>query len=419
MRDLFRWLGRSLVRQIIIAMLLGIIIGRILMQTGTPQPDGTYIVPAAEYFQILGEFFTKALRAVAPILVFILIAHAISRHRQGQARGLKSIIGLYIVGTFAAAAIAVFASTLFPTELYLQNAEDTATAPENLKAVLTALLFKMTDNPVNAIVQGNYIGILTWAILGGIALRHASDTSKIALDDAARVIHYIVGIVIRIAPYGVFGLVTATVATTGFSTFATYARLIAVLLGSMAVVALIVNPLLVWIMLRQNPYPLVWRCLIQSGIPAFFTRSSAANIPINLNLSEQLGLREQTYSISIPLGANINMAGAAITIAVLSLAAAHTLHVPVHPLNALILCFLATLGAAGASGVPGGSLMLIPMACSLLGIDGQTSAQVIAIGVLIGVIQDSAETALNSSSDVIFTAAADLADRRKNGATAS
>ena len=359
------------------------------------------------------------MRAVAPILVFILITHAISRHRQGQARGLKIIIGLYIVGTFAAAAIAVFASTLFPTELYLQNAEDTATAPENLKAVLTALLFKMTDNPVNATVQGNYIGILTWAILGGIALRHASDTSKIALDDAARVIHYIVGIVIRIAPYGVFGLVTATVATTGFSTFATYARLIAVLLGSMAVVALIVNPLLVWIMLRQNPYPLVWRCLVQSGIPAFFTRSSAANIPINLNLSEQLGLREETYSISIPLGANINMAGAAITIAVLSLAAAHTLHVPVHPLNALILCFLATLGAAGASGVPGGSLMLIPMACSLLGIDGQTSAQVIAIGVLIGVIQDSAETALNSSSDVIFTAAADLADRRKNGATAS
>ena len=239
------------------------------------------------------------------------------------------------------------------------------------------------------------------------------------LDDAARVIHYVVSLVIRIAPYGVFGLVTATVATTGFSTFDTYARLIAVLLGSMAVVALIVNPLMVWGILRQNPYPLVWRCLTQSGIPAFFTRSSAANIPINLDLCEELHIREETYSISIPLGATINMAGAAITIAVLSLAAANTMHVPVHPLNALLLCFLATLGAAGASGVPGGSLMLIPMACSLLGIDGDTSAQVIAIGVLIGIIQDSAETALNSSSDVLFTAAADLADQRKTAAVSA
>ena len=248
----------------------------------------------------------------------------------------------------------------------------------------------------------------------GIALRHAHANTKTVLDDAARVIHYIVSLVIRIAPYGVFGLVTATVATTGFSTFDTYARLIAVLLGSMAVVALIVNPLMVWGVLRQNPYPLVWRCLTQSGIPAFFTRSSAANIPINLDLCEELHIREETYSISIPLGATINMAGAAITIAVLSLAAANTMHVPVHPLNALLLCFLATLGAAGASGVPGGSLMLIPMACSLLGIDGDTSAQVIAIGVLIGIIQDSAETALNSSTDVLFTAAADLGSRRKN-----
>jgi len=243
--------------------------------------------------------------------------------------------------------------------------------------------------------------------------------TKTVLDDAARVIHYVVSLVIRIAPYGVFGLVTATVATTGFSTFDTYARLIAVLLGSMAVVALIVNPLMVWAILRQNPYPLVWRCLTQSGIPAFFTRSSAANIPINLDLCEALHIREETYSISIPLGANINMAGAAITIAVLSLAAANTIHVPVHPLNALLLCFLATLGAAGASGVPGGSLMLIPMACSLLGIDGDTSAQVIAIGVLIGIIQDSAETALNSSSDVLFTAAADLADQRKTAAVSA
>lgn len=405
-----RWLGKSLVRQILCAMLLGILIGYILLKAEMPQ--------SAEYFQILGEFFTKALRAVAPILVFVLITHAISRHQQGQARGLKTIIALYVAGTFAAA-VAVVASTWFPTTLYLSGNPEAVTAPGSLKEVLTALLFKITDNPISAAANGNYIGILAWSMLAGIALRHAHANTKTVLDDAARVIHYIVSLVIRIAPYGVFGLVTATVATTGFSTFHTYARLIAVLLGSMAVVALIVNPLLTWGILRQNPYPLVWRCLSQSGIPAFFTRSSAANIPINLDLCEALHIREETYSISIPLGANINMAGAAITIAVLSLAAAHTMQVPVHPLNALLLCFLATLGAAGASGVPGGSLMLIPMACSLLGIDGDTAAQVIAIGVLIGVVQDSAETALNSSSDVLFTAAADLADQRKMARTAA
>ena len=405
-----RWLGKSLVRQIILAMLLGILIGYTMLKSNTPQ--------AAEYFQILGEFFTKALRAVAPILVFVLITHAISRHQQGQARGLKTIIALYVVGTFLAAAVAVVASTWYPTALQLSGNPEAVTAPGSLKEVLVTLLFKITDNPVNAAANGNYIGILTWSILAGIVMRHASDVSKTVLDDAARVIHYVVSLVIRIAPYGVFGLVTATVATTGFETFHTYARLIAVLLGSMAVVALVVNPLLVWAILRKNPYPLVWRCLTQSGIPAFFTRSSAANIPINLDLCEALRVREETYSISIPLGATINMAGAAITIAVLSLAAAHTMHIDVHPMNALLLCFLATLGAAGASGVPGGSLMLIPMACSLLGVDGDTSAQVIAIGVLIGVIQDSAETALNSSSDVLFTAAADFADQRKSAPAA-
>ena len=405
-----RWLGKSLVRQILFAMLLGILIGYTMLKSNTPQ--------AAEYFQILGEFFTKALRAVAPILVFVLITHAISRHQQGQARGLKTIIALYVVGTFLAAAVAVVASTWYPTALQLSGNPEAVTAPGSLKEVLVTLLFKITDNPVNAAANGNYIGILTWSILAGIVMRHASDVSKTVLDDAARVIHYVVSLVIRIAPYGVFGLVTATVATTGFETFHTYARLIAVLLGSMAVVALVVNPLLVWAILRKNPYPLVWRCLTQSGIPAFFTRSSAANIPINLDLCEALRVREETYSISIPLGATINMAGAAITIAVLSLAAAHTMHIDVHPMNALLLCFLATLGAAGASGVPGGSLMLIPMACSLLGIDGDTSAQVIAIGVLIGVIQDSAETALNSSSDVLFTAAADFADQRKSAPAA-
>ena len=252
-----RWLGKSLVRQILLAMLLGILIGRILFVAELPQ--------AAEYFQILGDFFTKALRAVAPILVFILITHAISRHQQGQARGLKTIIVLYVIGTFAAAAVAVLASTWYPTTLHLTGNPEAVTAPESLKEVLTTLLFKITDNPISAATNGNYIGILAWAILAGVALRHANSVTKTVLDDAARVIHYVVSLVIRIAPYGVFGLVTATVATTGFSTFDTYARLIAVLLGSMAVVALIVNPLMVWAILRQNPYPLVWRCLSQSG----------------------------------------------------------------------------------------------------------------------------------------------------------
>ncbi|MDO4643529.1 MAG: serine/threonine transporter SstT [Cardiobacteriaceae bacterium] len=413
--NFFHWISKTLVRQILFAMVLGILIGSIIGKAFpvTLLPDGSLYSPAADYFKILGDFFTKALRAVAPILIFILITHAISRHKQGQARGLKTILILYVLGTFFAAVVAVIASKLFPTTLLLDQVAEHANTPEGLKDVLTTLLFKITDNPVSAAANGNYIGILAWAILAGIAMRHANSVTKTVLGDAAHIIHYVVSLVIRIAPYGVFGLVTATVATTGFSSFTTYARLIAVLLSSMAIVALIINPLLTWVVLRQNPYPLVWRCLTQSDIPAFFTQSSAANIPINLDLCEALHIREETYSISIPLGANINMAGAAITIAVLSLAAAHTMNVPVHPFNAVMLCFLATLGAAGASGVPGGSLMLIPMACSLLGISGDTSAQVIAIGVLIGVVQDSAETALNSSSDALFTIAADLADQRK------
>lgn len=413
--NIVHWIQKTLVRQIIFAMCLGVIAGLLLPKTVLA--DGSVQAPYAQYFQILGDFFVKSLRAVAPVLIFVLIAHAISRHQHGRTRGLRAIIALYFAATLLSAAIAVLATVFFPITLHLNASENIDAVPQGLQEVLSNLLFKMADNPVSALVNGNYIGILVWAVLAGIVLRHAADSTRAVLEDAVRIIHFVVGLVIRLAPYGVFGLVTVTVATTGFSSFATYGRLIAVLIGSMVLVALVVNPLLVALIMKKNPYPLVWRCLTQSGIPAFFTRSSAANIPINLKLSADLGVREEIYSVSIPLGATINMAGAAITIAVLTLAAAQTLGIAVHPLNALLLCFLATLGAAGASGVPGGSLMLIPMACSLLSIDGDVAAQVVAIGVLIGVVQDSAETALNSSSDALFTAAVDLADQARSPAS--
>lgn len=409
--NFLQWIRKTLVRQIIFAMCLGIIIGELLSWNAAL--SGTHPLIIEAFFKFFGDFFIKALKAVAPILVFILIVHAISRHQKGQAKGLKTILILYIFSTLAAAAAAVIAGELFPTRLLLNTGEEISKAPGTLQEVLTTLFFNITDNPVNALANGNYVGILAWAILAGIALRKASDNTKNVINDAAAVIHHIVSFVIKLAPYGVLGLVTYTVATTGLSSFTVYAQLLKVLLGSMIFIALGVNPALVWLVLRRNPYPLVWRCLTQSGIPAFFTRSSAANIPINLDLCEELGVREETYSISIPLGATVNMAGAAITISVLAVAAAHTLNIPVHPVNAMILCFLATLGATGASGVPGGSLMLIPMACSLLGISGDIAAQVVAIGFIIGVVQDSAETALNSSADALFTAAADFAEQEK------
>lgn len=402
MQKFMRWLkSGSLIQQIIVALILGILLAVIWPQ-------------AALSSGILGRLFVTALKSVAPILVFILVADAISKHRSDQPSNIKSILVLYLFGTFAAAITAVVISFLFPTTLDLSLVESDISPPGGIAEVLKALAFNVVDNPVHALLNANYIGILTWAILGGLALRHTDGTSKQVLADAAFVISKIVGWVVRLAPIGIFGLIAYAIADTGFEVLATYTKLIVVLLAAMLIVALLLNPLIVFIKLKRNPYPLVFKCLSQSGITAFFMRSSAANIPVNMKLAKNMGLRKETYSISIPLGATINMAGAAVTITVMTLAAAHTVGIDVNIVTAFLLCLLATIGATGASGVPGGSLLLIPMACSLFGIDDSVAAQVVGIGFIIGVIQDSAETGLNSSTDILFTAAADLADREKH-----
>ncbi len=394
------YLNGSLVKQILIALLLGGLLG--------------WFVPNfALKFELLGSLFVGALKSVAPILVFILVLAAIARQEMGTSANMKPIIVLYLVGTFLAALVAVVASFLFPLTLSLPNPEQVSTAPSGILEVLKTLVFKMVDNPVNAIATANYIGILTWAILIGAALRVALPQTKAVVADMSVAVTKVVQWVIRLAPIGVFGIVASTVAITGVEGLLSYAKLLAVLVGAMLFVALVVNPLIVWVKIRRNPYPLVWTCLSESGMMAFFTRSSAANIPVNMNLAKKLGLTEETYSVSIPLGATINMAGAAITIAVLTLAAVHTLGITVDFSTALLLSVIAALGACGASGVPGGSLLLIPMACSLFGISNGYAAQVVAVGFIIGVIQDSAETALNSSTDVLFTAAADMAARER------
>lgn len=390
-----RFLQGSLVLQIIVGLIAGILLALIW-------PEGGSSVG------ILGSLFVKALKSVAPVLVFILVTHAIARHKAGQPTNIRAILLLYLLGTFAAALVAVIASNIWPVELALNIPQEDITPPSGLSIVLTTLAFNMVDNPVNAVLNGNYIGILVWAALIGFALRHTEGNTKIVLDDAAHVITKIVGWVIRMAPIGIFGLIASTIADTGLKALAGYAHLLVNLVGAMLFVALVVNPLIVWIKIRRNPYPLVFTCLMESGLTAFFMRSSAANIPVNMRLAHKLGLHEATYSISIPLGASINMGGAAITITIMTLAAAYTMGIEIHFITALLLCFLATLGACGASGVPGGSLLLIPMACSLFGIDDSIAAQVVGIGFIVGVLQDSAETALNSSTDVLYTAAADI-----------
>ena len=390
----------SLVQQIFIGLVLGIALA--------------VVAPGvAKGTEILGAFFVGGLKAVAPVLVLVLVTNAIAQHQSGTQVYIKPVLVLYVLGTFAAALVAVLASFMFPTQLTLVTGEVTQAAPSGIIEVLKTLVLNIADNPVKAMFNANYIGILTWAILLGIALRHASASAKSLLDEAAEAISKIVRWVIRLAPIGVFGLVASTIASTGLGELLKYVQLLLVLVGSMLFVALVLNPLIVWWKIRRNPYPLVWQCLTESGITAFFTRSSAANIPVNMALCKKLGLHEDTYSVSIPLGATINMAGAAVTITVLSLAAVHTLGIAVDIPMALLLSILATIGACGASGVPGGSLLLIPMACSLFGVSNDISAQVVAVGFIIGVVQDSCETALNSSTDVLFTAAADLGERRK------
>ncbi len=356
---------------------------------------------------LLGTVFVSALKAVAPILVLVLVASSIANHRQGQKTHIRPILVLYLFGTLAAAMVAVAASFMFPVTLQLGVPSAAELSPPGgIGEVLRNLLMQIVDNPIHALQAGNYIGILAWAVGLGMALRYAADSTRTALADLSDAVTRLVRAVIQLAPIGIFGLVAETVAATGLETLLDFVRLLVVLLGCMLFVALIANPLIVALVTRGNPYPLVFQCLRESGITAFFTRSSAANIPINMELCRKMGLHRETYAVSIPIGATINMAGAAITITVLTLAAVHTLGIPVDLPTALLLSVVAAVAACGASGVPGGSLLLIPLAAGLFGISDDLAMRVVAIGFIVGVVQDSAETALNSSTDVLFTAAA-------------
>ena len=390
----------SLVTQIVIGLIAGILLA--------------WLAPSAALsVAFIGKVFVSALKAVAPILVFVLVMASIANHKHGQETHIRPILVLYLFGTFAAAVVAVIASMLFPSNLVLATENIAITAPGGISEVLQSLMLSVVDNPVSALMNANFIGILAWAIGMGIAIRHAGDTTRTVLNDLSNGVTLIVRVVIRFAPLGIFGLVAATLASSGFGALLGYLHLLTVLIGCMLFVALVVNPLIVFWKLRRNPYPLVFLCLRESGITAFFSRSSAANIPVNMALSERLGLHEDTYSVSIPLGATINMAGAAITITVLSLAAVHTLGIAVDIPTAILLSVVAAICACGASGVAGGSLLLIPLACSLFGIPSEIAMQVVAVGFIIGILQDSAETALNSSTDVLFTAAACMAQEDK------
>lgn len=400
-RPLLGWLQRtSIVTQIVISLVAGTIFAMVW-------PD------AAVRVEILGTLFISALKAVAPILVLILVIAAISNQQPGQTTQLKPILGLYLVGTLSAAMVAVVASMAFPSTLVLKEASTGMTAPGGISEVLLQLLKNMVDNPVNALLHANYIGILVWAVGMGIALRQGAEHTRQVMTDFSHGITLIIQAVIRLAPVGIFGLVASTIATNGTQVLAGYAHLLLVLIGCMLFIALVVNPAIVWWKLRRNPYPLVLMCLRESGVTAFFTRSSAANIPVNLAIAQRLNLDPTTSGVAIPLGATINMAGAAITISVLTLAAVNTMGVVVDVPTALLLCVVSAVCACGASGVPGGSLLLIPLACSLFGISNDVAMQVVAVGFIIGVLQDSAETALNSSTDIIFTAAACMADQQR------
>ncbi len=380
----------SLVLQIAIGIAAGIVLSLVSRE-------------AAAASMLLGDLFVRALKAVAPVLVLVLVASAIANRKKSHTAQMRPIVAMYLIGTVAAALLAVTMSTLFPTTLALQVSDVDASAPQGIAEVLGGLLFKLVDNPVNAILTGNFIGILVWGVLLGVFLHHAAETTRQALADLADAVTHIVRIVIRLAPIGIFGLVAGNLASSGLSVLGGYARILTVLLGSMLIMALVINPLIVWTKTRRNPYPIVLTALRESGVTAFFTRSSAANIPVNLALCERLDLEEDTYAVSIPLGATINMGGAAITITVLTLAAVHTLGMSVDIPTALLLSVVAALSACGASGVPGGSLLLIPLACSLFGISNDVAMQVVAVGFVISILQDSAETALNSSTDVVFT----------------
>ena len=392
----------ALIKLIAVGLIVGIILAIVLPES----------VPAVS---ILGDLFVRALKGVAPILVFVLVMNAMAQKKEDAGASMEPIVKLYLIATFLASVIAVACSFAFPTTLQLQLADAKLAPPSGILEVLHNLILSVVDNPLNALVSANYIGILAWSVLCGIALRGASAKTKAVINDLADMVTNIVQWVIRFAPFGIMGLVANVIGASGLGALMGYVHLLAVLLGAFFTVALIMNPLIVYLQIHRNPYPLVWATLCESGLYAFFTRSSAANIPVNLSLCERLGLNEDTYSISIPLGATINMSGAAITIAVLSLACAYTMGIAVDLPTALLLCIISTVGACGTSGVAGGSLLLVPVACASFGISNDIAMQVVGAGFIIGVLQDACETALNSSSDVLFTATAEFAERAKEG----
>lgn len=388
------WKRVSLVKRIVIGVIVGALLG--------------LLVPSMTFIGLIGQMFVGGLKAIAPLLVFALVANALSQSRDGQKSNMKLVIFLYILATFSAAFVAVLSSYVFPVTLTLtESAAANADSPEGIAQVFQGLLLNIVDNPINALAQANYIGVLSWAVIFGLAFRSASQTTKELLATLADVTAQIVKGIINLAPFGIMGLVFTTISENGIAVLADYGILLLALVGTMFFVAVVVNPILGFVMMGKNPYPLVFQCLKESGVTAFFTRSSAANIPVNMRLCEKMGLNPDTYSVSIPLGATINMSGAAITINVLTLAAARTLGIEVDFATAFILSVVAAVSACGASGVAGGSLLLIPVACSLFGIPNDIAMQVVGVGFIVGVVQDSCETALNSSADVFFTAVAE------------
>ena len=398
-----KWNSTSLIIRILVGLVIGTALG--------------FLAPGMTWLGVLGDLFVGALKAIAPILVFVLVASSLANSKGGNMKKFRTVIVLYLLSTLVAAIISVFTSFAFKITIPLAglDAVDTASAPQGMAEVVLNLLKSIVTNPVAALANANYIGILFWAVVFGIALKHSADATKAMMEDLANAVSAAVRWVIACAPFGIMGLVFTAISTSGPEIFGKYGQLVALLVGTMLFVALIINPLIVGIILRHNPYPLVFRCLRQSGVTAFFTRSSAANIPVNMELCKELGLDEDLYSVSIPLGSTINMDGAAVTITIFSLVAAFTAGVPVTVPMAIFLSIVATFSACGTSGVAGGSLMLVPLGCSLFGISADIAMQLVGVGFIISVIQDSLETALNSSGDVLFTATAEFKDWKKQG----
>ena len=396
-----RWTATSLPKRILGGMILGAVLGM--------------VIPQAVGISILGNLFVNALKGIAPLLVFFLVISSLCQAKQSHGGIIRTVVCLYLFNTLLGAVIAVVASKLFPITLTLAQAAEETSAPQGIAEVLQTLLLNVVKNPITSIAEANYIGILAWAVLFGVAMRGASERTKEIMDNFAVALSKVVTWIINFAPFGILGLVFDTVSTNGLQVFTEYGRLLAVLVGSMLFIYFVTNPILVYWCIRQNPFPLIFKCLKRSAVTAFFTRSSAANIPINMEVCEEMGLDKNTYSVTIPLGATINMNGAAVTITVMTLAAANTLGIPVDIPTAIILSVLSALSACGASGVAGGSLLLIPLACSLFGISSDVAMQVIGVGFIIGVVQDSVETALNSSCDLLLSAAAQFREWRKEG----